>query len=59
MDNTHKIMYKEINRLIDSYSIAWEFCGNNTKAKIKLAKQLAKKLNNEVKKLSRSDRKFA
>ena len=52
-------MYKEINRLIDSYSIAWEFCGNNTKAKIKLAKQLAKKLNNEVKELSRSDRKFA
>ena len=48
-------MYKEINRLIDSYSIAWEFCGNNTKAKIKLAK----KLNNEVKELSRSDRKFA
>lgn len=26
--------------LINEYSIAWEFCGNNTKAKIKIANLL-------------------
>lgn len=37
-------MYREIDKLIQDYSVAWEFCGNKTSAKIKLAKELNKQL---------------
>jgi hypothetical protein len=35
---------KYINKLVNEYSIAWEFCGNNTGAKLKTVEKLNEKL---------------
>jgi hypothetical protein len=37
--------YKPVNKLINQYSIAYEFCGNNTKAKLILTNEFNLKLN--------------